>query len=359
MVLASCNITSSKNDNPDECKIGINITLSGNAANLGMEMKKGIDLAINLYNDSCSRNPVRLIYEDNQLSARQAVSITKKFIYVDNVDLIISGYTPIIIATEDIVNASGIPLLTTLTSAEGITDNRPWVFRDFILESNYMPLMADYSYNIADYRKGTSLVINDNFGLDAKKYFNVAFKEYGGSMLGGEVFDVSDMDHRTKINKILSENPDFVLVVGRGSAMINACRQIKEVDADMPILSTISINNRNIWKGLGKSGDGIVFAEITVDKNSQEYINANLRYENINGYPLNWINIYGYTIGKYLCGIFYTYGNNKDSIASALNRLNVSSIRGKLIMNSKREVITPLLVYKHVDGKNIPVNRKE
>jgi len=356
VIFTSCSNYPSRNDKTGECRIGMNFTLSGNAASWGIEMKRGIDLAIDFYNDTCRRNPIKLIYEDNQFSSRQAVSITKKFIDVDDIDLIISGYTPIIKATEDIINAHNIPLLATLSSAGGLTENRPWVFRDFILESNYMPLIADYAFNDAGYRKGTSLVINDDFGLDAKMFFSDVFEEFGGSMFSGEVFDVSDMDHRTKINKILSENPDFVVVVGRGSAMINACRQIKDVNPDMPILSTVSINNKNIWKGLGKSGNGIVFAEIAVDRNNQEYVKANLMCKEIYGYPLNWVNIYGYTIGKYLSGILYKHGKNKDSIKSALDNLNVSSIRGQLIMNSEREVVTPLLVYKHENGINMPVN---
>lgn len=137
--------------------------------------------------------------------------------------------------------------------------------------------------------------------------------------------------------------------------MINACRQIKEINSEIPILSTISINNRNIWKGLGISGEGIIFAEIDVDKSNPEYIKVNKRNEKIYGYQLNWVNIYGYTIGKYLSGILNENGNNKEKIRNALNKLNINSIRGSLLMNSNREVITPLIINKHENGENKPL----
>ena len=352
-MLVSCTNTSHNSDL--DISIGINLILSGKAAELGVEVKKGLDLAWQEYNDTCQKNAINPIYEDNQYNARQAVSITRKFIDVDKASIVICGYTPMVKATKDILNKASIPMIVTLTSAANITDDLDWVFRDFIQESHYMPIMANYAFNKAEYRFGTSLVINDDFGLDARKFFESSFRELGGTMDNGEVFDVSEMDHRTKINKLLSDNPDFVLIVGRGAAMINACRQIKEVDKDLPILTTVSINNKNIWDGLGDVANGIVFAEIDVNKNTEVYRMINNRSEEIYGQQLNWLNIYGYTTGKYLAEIIYKFGSDKEKIKTALKRLKVNSLRGNIYMNKNREVITPLVIQKHENGVNVPI----
>ncbi len=350
-LLVSCN--NSQKTKSDIITVGINLTLSGKAADWGVELKKGLDLAWDVYNDTCKKNAINPVYEDNQLSTRQAVSISRKFIDVDNVSVVISCYTTIVKATKEIINSAGIPLIATVASAEDITGDLNWVFRDFIRESNYMPLIADYAFNNAGYDYGTSLVINDDFGLDARRFFEASFTEFGGSMDAGEVFEVSEMEHRTKINKILSDNPDFVLLVGRGAAMINACRQIKEVAKDMPVLTTVSINNRNIWDGLGDAGNGIVFAEIDVDKSTEEYHKINIRSEEVFGQPLNWVSIYGYSIGKYLAEMIYKHGNNKEAIRNALENLDEESIRGRIYMDDQREVNTPLVVKRHENGVNI------
>lgn len=346
LLTSSCNIRNPESFENTDCKIGVNLTLSGNAASWGIELKKGIDLAVQLYNDTCTKNAIQLIYEDNQLKARQAVSITKKLIEVDEVDIIISGYTPIIKATKDITNKFEVPLIATLTSSEGITNDLPWVFRDFVLESAYMPLIANYLIENTDYRTGTSLVINDDFGLDSKIYFTQAFEEKGGEMLSGELFAASELDHRTKVNKLLSENPDFILVVGRGSALINACRQINELDPGIQIISSVSINDSNIWNGLGSASEGLIYAEIETKTDSPEFIIANkLHYKNYN-YQLNWVNIFGYSIGKYVCEILYNNGKNKKGIQQSLLNLNTQSIRGQLIMSDDREIISPISVTK-------------
>ncbi len=345
-LISSCDNDNQQTYQNNDCRVGVNLTLSGNAASWGNELKKGLDLAVQLYNDTCTKNSVKLIYEDNQLKARQAVSITKKLIEVDEVDIIISGYTPIIKATKDITNRFEVPLIATLTSAEGITNNLPWVFRDFVLESTYMPLIANYLKENTDYSLGTSLVINDDLGLDSKKYFTQAFEEKGGKMLSGELFDANELDHRTKVNKLLSENPDFILVVGRGSALINACRQIYELDPSIQIISSVSINDSNIWNGLGPASDGVIYAEIDLNSDKTEFNIANNLHNKKHNYQLNWVNIYGYSIGKYICEVLNVNGNNKNNIQKALLSLNIQSIRGQLIMSDNREINSSISIIK-------------
>ena len=348
-LISSCSLSNQQTYQNNDCRVGVNLTLSGNAASWGNELKKGIDLAIHFYNDTCAKNRVQLIYEDNQFNARQAVSITKKLIEVNEVDIIISGYTPIVKATKDITNKFEVPLIATLTSAEGITDDLPWVFRDFVLESAYMPLIADYLKENTDFNTGTSLVINDDFGLDSKKYFTQAFEEKGGKMLSGELFDASTLDHRTKVNKLLSQNPDFILVVGRGSALINACRQISELDPNIQIISSVSINDSNIWNGLGAASEGVIYAETDLNTDNPEFIIANKLHNKKHNYQLNWVNIYGYSIGKYICEILYNNGNHKKSIQQALQNLNTQSLRGQLIMSDNREIISPISITKKIN----------
>lgn len=350
-ILVSCSTISDKES--DVISIGVNLPLSGKASYFGVEFKNGLLLAIDEYNDTCTRNSINLLISDNQYNARQAVSIAHKFINVDNVDIIIAGYTPIVKAVRDIVNSASVPMLASITSSGRINEGLDWIFRDFVLESESMPVLADYAYYIASYRFGTSMVINDDFGLDAKDYFETAFTDMGGTMSDGEVFEASEMDHRTKINKLLADNPEFVLVIGRGAAMINACRQIKETDPEIPILTTESMNMEYIWNGLGDAGEGIVFSEIAVNKESDEYRKINTRSEEIYGKELNWVSIYGYTIGKYLADIIYEKGSDREKIRNALKNLNVGSIRGHIIMNKDREVITPLIVKKRENGINV------
>jgi len=76
--------------------IGINLPLTGNGSYFGEELKKGLDLSFDHFNERTEKMHLRLIYEDNKLNPKDAVTISRKFIDIDKVDLVIAAYTPII-----------------------------------------------------------------------------------------------------------------------------------------------------------------------------------------------------------------------------------------------------------------------
>ncbi|MBU2651378.1 MAG: ABC transporter substrate-binding protein [Bacteroidetes bacterium] len=355
LFLFSCKNSNDKSTRLPSCKVGINLTLTGNAANWGSEVKKGLVLGFRMFNDTCKRMQIETVVEDNQMDPGKAVSITKKLLDVDQCDLIISGYTPVVKATAPIVNERGIPYLATLTSAADVTDAMPWVFRDFVREPVYMPMLARYAANLG-LKKGSALVVNDDFGLDARYHFGQRFVSLGGNMDPGEVFDASDTDLRNKISSVLSSDPDFILVVGRGAAMINGIRQIREKNPDLPLFLPVSIDDDMIWNALGEAANGIIFARIDINSQHPGFLKVDSVFNETYGYNIKWMNIYGYSIACYLCRGFYENGCDPDSMRSYLETLDYSCLRGLIHMDASREVIAPLKIVRRFQGETIQVN---
>ena len=359
VVLIACNETGQKKKPKREREastytIGVNLPLTGNGSYFAEELKKGLELSFEYINES-ERIFINALYEDNKLNPKDAVTITKKFLEIDDVDLIISGYTPIIKATIGLVDQHKVPMLVTLSSVGGIASSYEWAFRDFELESDIMPLLASYAYSGLDLRKGSWLVVNDDMGADAVKFFSAKFTEEGGEMAEGEVFEASEMDLRNKINKLMANEPDFIIVIGRGSAMINACRQIRERDLEIPIMSNNTIDNETVWSALGESGNNMWFPRLNVNFESKRYIKANERFKQKYGRDMNWLNIYGVSIANYLARGLRESGGDKGSMQNFLKTLNISSLRGMLVMNESSDVIIPHIIYKRIDGNSVPV----
>ncbi|MEA3479387.1 MAG: ABC transporter substrate-binding protein, partial [Bacteroidota bacterium] len=172
-----------------------------------------------------------------------------------------------------------------------------------------------------------------------------AFGSQGGTLLGGEFFESSDLDLRNKVDKILNSRPEFVLVVGRGSAMINACRQIREVNKEIRIYAGAGIDDPKIWQGLGSAGDSVVFARVCYDEQNPEFISVNEKFKSKYGYEMTWVNVYGYTIARYLSKGFSIAGKDKEKMRTYLRTLNFNSIRGQLVMNDNSDVVTPIKIF--------------
>ena len=334
--------------------IGINLPLTGNGSYFAEEFKKGLELSFDHMNTQVEKIRINAVYEDNKMNPKDAVTITKKFLDIDKADLILCGYTPIIQATINMVDKEGVPLLVSLSSAENIASDHEWVFRDFELESENMALMASYAYTGLGLEKGSWLVINDDMGSDVVKYFSKSFTEEGGEMLEGEVFEASEMDLRNKINKVMDQDPEFIIVVGRGSAMINALRQIRERNKNIPIFCNNTVDNVMVWDALGADGDHIWFPHTYIDTESKLYQNANQRFNDKYGADMNWLNIYGMSIGSYLARGLRKTAGDREALREYLRTLDVISIRGRLMMNENSDVIVPRVIYKRMEGKSVP-----
>lgn len=337
-------------------RIGVNLSLSGNGSYFAEEFKKGLDFTFEFINKKSDKVAVEVIYADNKLNPKDAVSITKKFLEIDEVDLILSGYTPIIRATIDLVNEHKVPLLVTLSSVENIAASYEWAYRDFEIESEIMPILAAYAYSGLGLRKGSWLVVNDDMGHDAVKYFTEKFTEHGGMMKEGEVFEASEMDLRNKINKVMDESPEFIIVIGRGAAMINACRQIREKDMGIPVFSNNTLDNAKVWDALGIAGNNFWFTRPYADQESPRYIRTNKMFISMYGHDINWLNMYGISIANYLSRGLKEVGGDKEKMKEYLKTLNFKSIRGDLIMNDMHDVKVPHMICQRKDGVSVPVS---
>jgi ABC-type branched-subunit amino acid transport system substrate-binding protein len=336
--------------------VGMNLTLTGNAAHYGAQLKDGLEFGFEMSTDLPQGGGVKLIVEDNQLNTREAVSIAKRLADIDKIDLMISAYTPVVKSIIDIAEQKELPFLATITSAVDVARGKKWVFRDFTTEAYNMPLLAEHAYNVEGYRKGTYLVVNDDFGRDARRYFELSFTGLGGAFLGGEFFETTDLDLRNKVEKIMASEPEFILLIGRGSAMMNACRQIREVDREIRIYSAAGIDNYRVWQGLGPDANGIIFARIRYDSSSEEYLNINNDFKSRFGYDMSWVSIYGYSIARYVTIGFNKAGKDKDKMREYLKNLDYQSIRGRLTTKENSDIITPMQLYIRKDGMEHIVN---
>ncbi len=334
-------------------RIGVNLPLTGNGSYFAEEFKKGMDLAMEHVGDSSGKIRIEAIYEDNKLNPKDAVTITKKFIEIDDVDLVVTGYTPIIQATVGLLEREGIPTLLTLSSAANIAATHKWAFRDFELESEIMPLLASYAYTSLDLRRGSWLVVNDDMGKDAVEFFSERFIELGGVMPGGEVFEPSELDLRNKINKVMDNDPDFVVLAGRGSAMINAIRQIRERAPELPIICNNTVDNEMVWTALGEDGDFIWYPRPYIDFSARLYNKANERFKAKYGEDMNWLNVYGMTVVAYLVKGLHSSEGDRDVMREYLRTLDVPSIRGRLVMNENSDVNVPHVLYTRMNGQSM------
>lgn len=353
----SCNQYNTKQPEQDESKeyrIGINLTLSGNAAYYGSEVFKGLELA---FNDAEKKYGCRftLLTEDNRFMPQEAVGITKKFLHMSKPQLIISGYTNLLQTVIPLVEAAEMPMIATLSSSVDLAKDKQWVIRDFALESQLMPLLAYYIFSQKGLRKGSFLVVNDDFGHDSRDYFKNAFETLGGSFQSGAVFSEDELDLRSLVGKIIAQKPEFVLVVGRGAGMANAIRQIRELNPDVVICGSNSFDNQKIIESLGADAEGLIYANFSKTGQNMDYYEISERFIEKNQYRMNWVNMVGYSLGEYAAQSLVASAGEPKALISYLRQEDFQTIRGRLKVNQVNDMLSEISVYVHENNQTTEI----
>ena len=350
VTLPSCNSTSTKNNQDSVLKVGLNFTMTGSASFWCQDIYSGLAFA---KKNNVNGNLIEFQIEDNKMENKTAITIQKLFYDRNDIDLTISGFSSIGTTLRDYSETNKLPLLATICSANDFAKNTKYVFRDFPTQKELSVPLSNYVFKVLKYKKGATLVVNDDYGLDGAKLFISQFTNDGGTISGSEVFEKSANDFRNVILKVLNKKPEFVYIVGRDRDFGNCVNQLREMNSTIPILGT-NLDLKSIWDLVSDNAENnIYFTSAYYDLSDTKTKLLIEKFNAENKTEFNYLNLYGLTIGNYLIEIAKKGGNTRENICKYLRTLNTNSLRGTLVMNGINEIQSNLGLYLRNAGKTV------
>lgn len=238
-----------------QLKVGATLSLTGPAASLGIPEKNTIDLMPK----KIGGLDVTYIVLDDASDTTKAVTNTKKLITEDKVDVIIgSTTTPNAMAMIDVVADGETPNISLGGSARIVDPANPktrWVFK----VSQHDSLMADA---IAVHAKAAGITTlgfigyNDAYGegwlVEMKRSATTA----GIKMDTIERFNRTDASTTGQVLKLMSANPQSILIVGSGTPAATPHKELLARGYKGRIYQTHGVGNSDFLRVVGKDGDG-------------------------------------------------------------------------------------------------------
>jgi branched-chain amino acid transport system substrate-binding protein len=190
-------------------KVGAIEILSGPNAAYGTAIKAGLELALDTIN---AKSPqISLMVEDSGGTKDGAINAARKLIGRDRVVTIIGPtISNEMFAVGPVTNARGIPIIGTSTTANGITDIGPFVFRTSLPESDVVPVTLKKA--IARGAKTIALLYanDDAFSKSGFDVMKAAAEKAGLTIVAIESFGSKDTDFSAQLTKIRALKPDAV-----------------------------------------------------------------------------------------------------------------------------------------------------
>ena len=296
-------------------KIGAILPLSGSAAFAGEQIRDGMLIAIDEMNKIGGINgkQVELLVEDSKTNPQEAITDFNNLL-LKNPNVIISSLSSISMALVPLAKEKKIVLLATVATAPDLAKNK-WSFRYYSTAEQEIPPIVKLASNFKIAKIGV-LYLNDDFGLSM---YSTLKNKFSGEVFG-ENFLISQTDFKTELTKIKAKNPDAVLVVGFRSHIINAIKQIKELNIKAVIFAPSTIAFPSIRRSLDISVYGGI-PKIYGEKISPEVLVLKKKFEEKYNKEFDHYVATGYDIVYLIKQVIESSGASREKIREGFENL--------------------------------------
>jgi len=244
-----------------EIKIGVAEALTGNAAQYGVPIRKGFELAVGEINGSggIHGDKIELVIEDEQGKKEEAINVFKKLIFQDKV-LMLFGPTlsNSAQASDPVAQAAKVVAFGTSNTADGITSIGNYVFRNSVTEADILPVTLKIAAQKTGLKKVAVLYGNDDiFTKSGYDNFTKALQALKIPVTTTETFAKGDVDFKPQLTKIKASNSDAIvlsaLVAEGGPIMVQA----RQLAITQPFIGGNGMNSPRVFELAKDSSDNL------------------------------------------------------------------------------------------------------
>ncbi len=243
-----------------DIKIGVAEALSGGAAQYGVAIRNGFQVAVEELNTKggVNGNKIQLVIEDEQGKKEEAINVFKKLIFQDKV-LMIFGPTlsNSMFAAGPVANAAKTVAFGTSNTANGITDMGPYLFRNSVMESDVLPVTVATAAKHYGIKKVAVIYGNDDaFTKSGYDVFKKVLEDQKIPVTTTETYVKGDVDFKAQLTKIKVTAPDAVVCSCLAEEAANIMLQARSLGIKAPFIGGNGFNSTKLFEISKLAGEG-------------------------------------------------------------------------------------------------------
>ena len=238
--------------------------LSGPNAAYGIAIRGGLELALAGINEKgvLGGRKIALTVEDSAGNKDQAINAARKLIGRDKVVAMIGPtLSNEMFAVGPVVNERKIPIIGTSTTANGITDLGPYVFRTSLPESDVVPVTMKKAQEKFGVKTIALMYANDDaFSKSGFDVMKAAAEKSGLKILTIESFGSKDTDFSAQLTKIKSLKPDAVGISALVEPVSGVLLQARQLGfgKETTFIGGNGSNSPKLGQIAGAAADGLI-----------------------------------------------------------------------------------------------------
>ena len=244
-------------------QIGAVEILSGPNSAYGIAIKAGLELALEEINQKgvLGGRKIALTVEDSAGNKDQAINAARKLIGRDKVVAIIGPtLSNEMFAVGPVVNERKIPIIGTSTTAAGITDIGPYVFRTSLPESDVIPVTLAHAKARGAKTIALMYANDDAFAKSGFDTMKAAAEKAGWNILAIESFSGKDTDFSAQLTKIKALKPDAIGISALVEPVAGVLLQARQLGfgKETQFVGGNGSNSPKLGEIAGAASDGLI-----------------------------------------------------------------------------------------------------
>lgn len=222
-------------------KIGISAGLTGYAATVDRAWRDGVELAAAAVNakGGVMGRKIQVVVEDNRSEPQEAVTVYRKMMSSDKVDVFISGCVSAgNFAAAGLVVRAKVPMMLCSILPQQ-PDHVQWAFTTLPPAGFEVEKRLEYLKEKTQIRKIAVLHDPTPYANLQKSVAEKIASTYGLEVVSVEQYKQDDADLSVQISKARSAGAGAILKIGLGGTTLTAAKNIKQLGADMLLLTSL------------------------------------------------------------------------------------------------------------------------
>ncbi len=239
--------------------IGIPVPLTGGNRNAGHDIQRGFQLG----KEILDLRDIRFVFEDDACDGAKSVTVIKKLIEVDKVDLISGIFcNNALLPAAPLLNRSKIPVLTVGATTGDQIGIGPRIFRitpaDQLSLKFLLPEML---------KRGTRLCMVTETDAYSALIERTLLKEWPkqpeGALVLKESANAGERDFRAALARLTRRGCDSVFINSCGEdGFIAAFKQLKALRPEVPVFTLYYPGSKAVRDALDETLRGVVYADL-------------------------------------------------------------------------------------------------
>ncbi|HEX5213266.1 MAG TPA: ABC transporter substrate-binding protein [Pseudolabrys sp.] len=342
----------------DTVKIGLIVSMTGQQASTGKQIKAAVDLYMKEHGDSVAGKKIQVILRDSASVPDNTKRLAQELIVNEKVN-VIAGFeiTPAAMVVAPLATEAKVVEVVMAAGTSIITEKSPYIARTSFTVPQSCVIVADWAAK-NKIKKVVTIVSDYAPGFDAEKSFSERFKAAGGTVAESIRVPLANPDFAPFLQRAADAKPDAIFIFvpsGQGGTFMKQYTERGLDKAGIKLIGPGDVTDDDLLPGMGDAAIGTVTAHFySADHDSamnKAYVSA---FEKANHFRPNFMSVGGYDGMALIYGALKKTGGKADgdSLIAAMKGMKWESPRGPISIDPDTRDIIQNIYMRKVEKKN-------